>query len=93
MVRGELSWIFYALPLHFELHTYRKDNANANTWLTQMQTHTRRHYTTTVQNRFTNTTLPQCKHKCKRIKGALALGCAESDPNHGAWSPGVQEEQ
>ena len=49
-----LSWgSFYAFPLRlclcFELlHmcTDQKLSANANKWLTQMQTHTRRHYTT-----------------------------------------------
>ena len=72
--RGDLSWgSFYALAFRFCLrfeslyvHIDRKVNTNTNAWLTQTQKHTRRHYTTTVQNWFMNTMLTQ--HK--RIKGA-----------------------
>ena len=70
---------FYASALHLHLcfeslHicTNRKVNANTNAWLMQTQMHTRRNYTTTVQNRFANTMLRQCKRKYKRIKGAPA---------------------
>ena len=58
---------FYAFALPFEsLHVRTDRRVNTNARL--MQTHTRRHYTTTVQNRFANAMQMQSNRKC--IKGA-----------------------